>query len=93
MAASPMFSLIHEIFFSGKILTSLWSIFIFFMTAIYLSNLRSFIISPLFEKPIDTLQDVVDRLQQHTFIKILKHTVCMIIFQFPPYMDSFNANG
>ena len=45
----------------GKLLVGVWGAFVFFMLAFYLSNLRSFIIAPMIEKPIDTLDQVAER--------------------------------
>ena len=46
---------------AGKIAMISFSIFSTFFMAFFQSNLRSILISPTFEKPIDSVRDVIDR--------------------------------
>ena len=51
----------EDLFFLAKLVISLWGFFTLFIILFYNSNLRSFIVAPIYEKPIESLQDVIDR--------------------------------
>ena len=73
-------ALIMGIFFSAKIVVSRWGIFVFFILSFYLSNLRAFIVAPEFEKPVTSLQDVIERLVKVVmFILFTQIIVCRFV--------------
>ena len=51
-------------FSSGKATIALWSIFAFLMNMIYQSNLRAQLTYDVYEKPLDTLEDILTRGQR-----------------------------
>ncbi len=57
----PWFSVEWSI---GKLLVTLWMFFCFFINNAYTCNLRSHIMRPMTEQPINTIQDLFDRGQK-----------------------------
>ncbi len=45
---------------SGKCLVLLWSIFSVFFTSFYTCNLRANFVSPLLERPLETIEEAVE---------------------------------
>ncbi len=57
----PWFS---QVWSTGKFVSMLWAVFALFINSAYTCNLRSHIMKPITEKPIDRAQDVFDRGQK-----------------------------